>query len=421
MRRDAWRFFRMFPYKPTKRRQRPRNQLIFNQFLVRPAGIEPATPAFGGLQIAARSALLHGRLVLYPLSYGTNLGHSRHGGKKMGTIVKRVGVRNIKWQAKIRRSGYPTQSRVFKTKKEAQQWTDEVERNMDNGTFRICDAPEITIMKEALERYRDQVSVKKKGSEGEIIRINAMLRTKYAQYSLVHFTRHIAAQWRDSRLKKVSGSTVNREMNLFGHVIEKARREWGVELPENPIREIERPRSAPPRERRLRAGEEERLLAAAGEARTPYQQPIIVLAIETAMRRAELINLRWEFIDIPQRRIHLIESESFSIKNGTSRVVPLSRRAIGVLEAYQPNEKKRQGLVFEGLTAEALKQAFGKTVARAGLENFRLHDLRHEATSRFFEKGLSIAEAKSITGHKSMSSLERYVHINAAGLAAKLD
>lgn len=55
------------------------------------------------------------------------------------------------------------------------------------------------------------------------------------------------------------------------------------------------------------------------------------------------------------------------------------------------------------------------------MENFHLHDLRHEATSRFFEKGLSIAEVKSITGHKSMSALERYVHINAGGLAAKLD
>lgn len=144
--------------------------------------------------------------------------------------------------------------------------------------------------------------------------------------------------------------------------------------------------------------------------------------------RAELVNLRWEFINIPQRRIHLIESESFSIKNGTSRVVllrvvPLSRRAIDTLEKYQPDREKRQGQgrIFNDLTAEALKQAFGKTISRAEIETFRLHDLRHEATSRFFEKGLSIAEVKSITGHKSMSALERYVHINAAGLAAKLE
>jgi site-specific recombinase XerD len=77
--------------------------------------------------------------------------------------------------------------------------------------------------------------------------------------------------------------------------------------------------------------------------------------------------------------------------------------------------------VFDGLTEEALTQAFTRTVARAKMEDFHLHDLRHEATSRFFEKGLSIAEVKSITGHKSMSALERYVHINAGRLAAKLD
>ncbi|CDL65243.1 putative integrase recombinase protein [Burkholderia phage Bp-AMP4] len=249
--------------------------------------------------------------------------------------------------------------------------------------------------------------------------------TKYAQYRLVNFTKDVVAKWRDERLEKVSGSTVNREMNLLGHVIEKARKEWGVELPENPVQEVERPKHSPHRERRLRDDEEARLLFAAEKARNKYLRPLIVLALETAMRRAELVNLQWEFIDIPKRRIHLIEgggvNGDFSIKNGSSRVVPLSKRAIDALEAYQPDPAKRKGQVFEELTEEAVTQAFTRTVARAKMENFHLHDLRHEATSRFFEKGLSIAEVKSITGHKSMSALERYVHINAGGLAAKLD
>lgn len=340
----------------------------------------------------------------------------------MGTIIQREGTHgDVTFQAKIRRTGFPMQSRTFKTRKEAEQWMREVEYGMDKGTFRVSSVAQTATLKDMLETYRNKVSAKKKGGAVEVIRINAMLDTKYAQYRLVNFTKAVVAQWRDERLAKVSGSTVNREMNLLGHVIEKARKEWGVELPENPVREVERPKHAPHRERRLTGDEEARLLFAAEQARMKYQRPLIVLAIETAMRRAELVNLRWEFIDIPKRRIHLIESEDFSIKNGTSRVIPLSKRAIETLEAYQPDKGKRRGQVFDGLTEEALTQAFTRTVARAKMEDFHLHDLRHEATSRFFEKGLSIAEVKSITGHKSMSALERYVHINAGRLAAKLD
>ena len=340
----------------------------------------------------------------------------------MGTIVQWTGRHgDVTYQAKIRRKGFPMQSRTFKTKKEAEVWMREVEHSMDRGSYRVSSIAQTATLKDMLETYRDTVSAKKKGGEVEKIRINAMLETKYAQYRLVNLTKEVVAQWRDERLAKVSGSTVNREMNLLGHVIEKARKEWGVDLPENPVQEVERPKHSPHRERRLRDDEEARLLFAAEKARMKYQRPLIVLAIETAMRRAELVNLRWEFIDIPKRRIHLVESDSFSIKNGTSRVIPLSKRAIDALEAYQPDPEKRKGQVFEGLTEEALTRAFTRTVARAGIEDFHLHDLRHEATSRFFEKGLSIAEVKSITGHKSMSALERYVHINAGGLAAKLD
>ncbi|CDL65203.1 putative integrase/recombinase protein [Burkholderia phage Bp-AMP3] len=284
----------------------------------------------------------------------------------MGTIVPREGFNgDVTYQAKIRRTGFPMQSRTFKTKKEAEQWMREVEYGMDKGAFRVSSIAQTATLKDMLETYRDKVSSKKKGGAVEVIRLNAMLDTKYAQYRLVNFTKDVVAKWRDERLEKVSGSTVNREMNLLGHVIEKARKEWGVELPENPVQEVERPKHSPHRERRLRDDEEARLLFAAEKARNKYLRPLIVLALETAMRRAELVNLQWEFIDIPKRRIHLIEgggvNGDFSIKNGSSRVVPLSKRAIDALEAYQPDPAKRKGQVFEELTEEAVTQAFTRT------------------------------------------------------------
>jgi integrase len=323
------------------------------------------------------------------------------------------------FQAKIRKAGFPAQSRTFPTKKEADAWARSVEDAMDKGQFRSTKLAAATTMKEMFETYRDSVSVRKKGHESETYRLEAFIASPLASFSPANLTRQVVAKWRDDRLKEVSGSTVNRELNLLGHVIEKARSEWGIELLENPVHAIERPKESPHRERRLRPGEEERLMQSAKQTRGGYMRHIIILALETAMRQAELVNLKWEFVDIKKRRIQLVVSKDFSTKSDKNRVIPLSNVACQVLADIG---EKATGRVFGELTTEAVKRAFIRTVDRAAIEDLHFHDLRHEATSRLFEKGLTIAEVKSITGHKSMSSLERYVHVSAAEkLAARLN
>lgn len=290
---------------------------------------------------------------------------------------------------------------------------------MTKGEFRSTKLAAATTMGELFETYRDSVSIKKNGFDIEAIRLNVLAEGSLAGYSPLNLTKQVMAKWRDDRLKEVSGSTVNRELNLIGSVIEKARKEWGIELAENPVHGLDRPKEAPHRERRLRGNEEERLLLSAKQTRGGYMRQIIILALETAMRQAELVNLKWEFVDIKKRRIQLVVSKDFSTKNGEGRVIPLSQTACQVLTDIG---EKTHGRVFGELTTEAVKRAFIRTVDRAAIEDLHFHDLRHEATSRLFEKGLTIAEVKSITGHKSMSSLERYVHVqNAERLAARLN
>ena len=97
--------------------------------------------------------------------------------------------------------------------------------------------------------------------------------------------------------------------------------------------------------------------------------------------------------------------------------MPLSTRAVAVLRALPASATDR---VFGGLTAEALKQSFQRAVRRAGIAGLRLHDLRHEATSRLFEKGLNVMEVASVTGHKTLQMLKRYTHLNAVDLVARL-
>jgi integrase len=130
------------------------------------------------------------------------------------------------------------------------------------------------------------------------------------------------------------------------------------------------------------------------------------------MRQGELVNLRWEHIDLTRRITYLPDT-----KNGEARTVPLSTAAIKVLHSLP---RSMTGQVFPGLTTEAVKRAFARAVRRAGIEDLRFHDLRHESTSRLFERGLNIMEVASITGHKDLRMLRRYTHLKAEDLARKL-
>jgi len=142
---------------------------------------------------------------------------------------------------------------------------------------------------------------------------------------------------------------------------------------------------------------------------------VVKLALETGMRMSEIIGLDWLQVDLKKRTIRLLEGKT---KNGEGRAVPLSKRAI---EVFEGRPGPRVGPVFVGVTQPACTRAFMRAADRAGVENFHFHDLRHEATSRLFEKGLNVMEAASITGHKDLRMLQRYTHLDASKLAEKLD
>ena len=126
-----------------------------------------------------------------------------------------------------------------------------------------------------------------------------------------------------------------------------------------------------------------------------------MFAIETAMRRSELLNLRWEDINYDERTLCIKNT-----KNSLDRVIPLTRRAMALLKSKLDNE------VPFRLQPDSITQAFKKACTRAGIENFRLHDLRHEAISRLFEWGLSVPQVATISGHQDYRMLARYVHLH---------
>lgn len=182
----------------------------------------------------------------------------------------------------------------------------------------------------------------------------------------------------------------------------------------NPVSNIRLPRGARVRNRRLQGNEEERLLEAARKSRSHTIEPMIVLALETAARRAELVSMKWKHIDLISRTWFLPET-----KNGTSRTIPLSTKSVTVLKTLKKEPVRIDDKVF-GVKSQSVTQAFVRCCKTAKIEGLRFHDLRHEATSRLFEKGLNMMEVASITGHKDLKMLRRYTHLQAEDLALKL-
>lgn len=340
----------------------------------------------------------------------------------MGRICKRTNEAGYtEWHARIRRVGLPPITEVFTTFETAQTWLSAVEAEfidsagaVKSARAKISHSHNLMLLPLGylLERYAVEISPTKGSSASEIVRINSMRRQNIAKIRLKDLTSNVIAGWRDERLKVASGSTVLRELAIISHTIRIAMCEWGAKLDKNPVLLVRKPRPNPPRERRLLPWEELAILEATKSSRGGFLQSVILIALETGMRQSEIVGLDWKFVNLAARRIHLTIT-----KNGRTRGIPLSKRAISVLEALP----QRSGPVFPGVTSEAVKRAFQNACKRAKVADFHFHDLRHEAISRFVEKGLNLLEVASISGHKTMTMLMRYTHLNASSLASRLD
>lgn len=337
------------------------------------------------------------------------------------------------WRVAIRKRGYPAQARTFDTKADAESWARQVETEMDRGSFVDRREAERNTLGDLLLRYSKEISPHKKGGEQEILRIRKLRSDPIAHYKVAALTGKVLAAYRDRRLngdgerRPVSGSTVNRELTLVSHVLNVANKEWDIHLAINPVSTIRRPRESRGRSRRLGAAEEARLFAELsasprnelghydkGGSRNPSILPLTILALETAMRRGELLSLRWSDVFLEDRFVRLHDS-----KNGEPRDVPLSTKAVSTLAPLAELATSASDRVFP-TSADAVKKAFTRACERAGIENFRFHDLRHEGTSRIAERLDNVLELSAVTGHKTLQMLRRYYHPRAKDLALKL-
>lgn len=320
--------------------------------------------------------------------------------------------RGGKWQARVLRNGYPDQTKTFENKTDAEKWARSLEAEIDKGQFVNLSEVQRTTLGDLIERYLIEVTPSMKGVAEDTIRLKAIMRRPIARWSMANLSAARIAAYRDERLKAVSAGTVIRELAYLSAIINHARREWGINVP-NPVQMVRKPQSPQARSRVLTDEEVSKLLQALEPTgrRSHWTKPIVQLALATAMRRGELLSVRWENIDLIGRTAFLPDT-----KNGDSRTVPLSTAAVQVLVGLP---RHISGVVFP-LKAFTLDAAFKRGLRRAGLEGVRFHDLRRTAITRMAEKLPNVIELAAVSGHKSLMVLKRYYRPTAKDLAHKL-
>jgi integrase len=325
----------------------------------------------------------------------------------MATFEKRNG----RVRARVRINGHP-KSKSFSSLKEARAWARQVEAGVSEGS--ACENGEARLkprttptLREALLRYRDEVTDSKRGAAQERRKVSVVSREPLASRPMAEILPQDIATWRNRMVARgLAASTINIALSLVSQVFETARVEWAVPVT-NPVRGVRRPPARRGRDRVVTREEEARLIVACTDH---WLGSGIVLAVETAMRRSELLGLRWEDV---RGRIAIVRQS----KNGRDRAVPLSRRAMDTLERLP---RSVEGRVIP-LSVDEFTGRWRRARARAGLHDVAFHALRHTAATRMIEGGLTVVEVMQIGGWRTYSQMLRYTHLSVGALGEKLD
>ncbi len=318
--------------------------------------------------------------------------------------------RNGRYQVQVRRSGLGSRSRTFVFKKDAERWARKMEAQFDQGEFQQLRSKDI-LLHDLIDRYRREITPSKKSRDTEEIRLARLMRDPIASLTVQKLTAHELALFRDRRIKD-GIRTCQYDLVLIRHILEIARKEWNLGLAVNPVDQIRKPNGLKPRNRRLEPNEETLLLDGCSKSSVTYLKPIITLALETAMRRGEILAIQWDDINESLSTLRIPIT-----KNGHPRVIPLSSKALTTLLGTPRGNSER---VYE-VSPNAFRLAWERLRNRVGIKDLHFHDLRHEAISRFFELGLSIPEVALISGHRDPRMLFRYTHLRAEDVALKLN
>ena len=204
------------------------------------------------------------------------------------------------------------------------------------------------------------------------------------------------------RREGVANGTINRELACLKSMLYEAIK--SKEVRSNPVKQVKFLPEPPGRTRMLDLDEAQRLIDAAD----PHMKPVIITALNTGLRLREILTLKWNQVHIASTFDPFIEVDR--TKNNKRRAVPLNDDMIELLEGI---EKRGDGYVFHGVHGRpitVIKEPWQRALLKAGIVDFRFHDLRHTFASHFVMNGGDILTLKEILGHSSMKMVDRYAH-----------
>ncbi len=394
----------------------------------------PGAPDFIHRNQHLRKYLLPARNRKSASGHNSGTVEQNHGVFNVATIRKKsntnsAGKPKDRWQALVRRMGWPHQSRTFRTRKEAEAWARQTEAQMDRGTFVDQTTARTTTLGDLIDVYLERVTAQRPNETSrvsETCRLRAFQRREkeLCSYAIINLTPEHFEDFRDRRARqiikstgqKIKPSTVKRDLTLLKRVIDYRKRQLGLLI--NPVNaeDVKRPVVNDERDVRLSFEERERLLGACYAARNELLGPVLEFAFETGARRGNILRLEWNDVDL-KRRTALLRA----IKNSRSpdriinHEIGLTPLALEILAALP-----RTGPFVFPITANALRLAFNRARRKAKVEHFRFHDTRHERVSSLFEANWSMMQVMAQTGHRNPKSVKRYTQMNGSYLADAL-
>ncbi len=318
-----------------------------------------------------------------------------------------------RYRVRIRIKGHKPLSKNFKNLTHAKQWKRITEGQIEKGLYVSFSRADQYTVSHAINRYRKEILPYKTKDGNNVARHLDRWEKELGHLKLSRLTPSAIAEVRDRMLnenirpeKLRSTSTLSRYLASFSHVLSTATREWQW-INENPCLKVRKPKAPPGRIRYLSREALSRLAEECKKSQNTNLYLIFLIAVTTGARKSEILELRGRDVDLENRLLLLSDT-----KNSDCRTLPISEQ---VFDLIKNRPMARDELLFPSPENPeqpiCIRSAWEKAVQRAGLHDFRFHDVRHTTASYLTMGGSSTREVAEILGHKSLQTTKRYSHL----------
>jgi integrase len=316
----------------------------------------------------------------------------------------------------VRLKGFPIQTATFERKTDAKRWAQQTEAAIREGRHFKTSAAKKHTLGDMIDRYIKHIlPTKPKSADVQEGQLN-WWKEQIGAYTLCDITPAMIGECRDILLQgKTNKGTLRtpatgvRYLAALSHAFSVAVNEWGW-IEDNPVRKVKKPIESRGRVRFLSDDERSALLTACKASNNKALYTIVVLALSTGMRFSEIMNLTWNDIDLTKNFLILHET-----KNGERRNIPIAGHALELIKELGKIRHLKTILLFPGSDPKKpmhLRVAWSNALSKAGIADFRFHDLRHSAASYFAMNGASATEIAHVLGHKTLQMVKRYAHLS---------